>query len=162
MPPYLSPAWVEAFNAALERLDLSAAITAAGAGSLTVSQGNFSVAQVVTDAPGDVVPEGVATPAGAAIRTVLAVRDGHITLTSDPDASLPSNVTIALPYADALAIARGELDPADALAAGRVRVRGELAVLVAGQAILNAASVALGQTLTDLTESAGTPGSTEA
>jgi SCP-2 sterol transfer family len=158
MPPYLSPAWVDAFNAALEGLDLSAAITAAGAGSLTVSQGNFSVAQVVTDAPGD-------GSGGVAVRTVLAVRDGHITLSSDPDAALPSNVTIALPYADALAIARGELDPADALAAGRVRVRGELAVLVAGQAILNAASVALGQTLTDLTDStgsAGSAGSTEA
>ncbi len=146
MPPYLSPAWVEAFNAALEGLDLSAAIAAAGAGSLTVSQGNFSVAQVVTDAPADVMSSGVS------VRTVLAVDDGHITFTSDPDASLASNVTIALPYADALAIARGELDPADALAAGRVRVRGELAVLVAGQAILNAASVALGQTLTELTD----------
>ncbi len=157
MPPYLSPAWVQAFNAALEGLDLSAAITAAGAGSLTVSQGNFSVAQVVTDAP-DVDgatggSEGGSTDSGGVIvRTVLAVRDGHITLTSDPDASLPSNVTIVLPYADALSIARGELDPADALAAGRVRVRGELAVLVAGQAVLNAASAALGRSLTDLTE----------
>ena len=46
----------------------------------------------------------------------------------------------------------GNCDPADALAAGRVRVRGELAVLVAGQAVLNAASAALGRTLTDLTD----------
>jgi hypothetical protein len=151
MPRYLSPAWVQAFNDALEGLDLSAAIAAAGAGSLTVSQGNFSVAQVVTDAPDVAEQDGVAS-GGVVARTVLAVQDGHITLTADPDASLPSNVTIVLPYADALAIARGEVDPADALAAGRVRVRGELAVLVAGQAVLNAASVALGQTLNELTD----------
>ncbi len=44
------------------------------------------------------------------------------------------------------------LTPREALAAGRVRVRGELAVLVAGQSILNAASAALGRTLTDLTD----------
>ncbi len=144
MPPYLSPAWIQAFNEALDGLDLTEAITAAGAASLTASQGTFGVAQVVTDAPAGV--------GGAVVRTVLTVDDGRITLTSDPNESLPSNVTIVLGYADALAIARGELDPAEALAAGRVRVRGELAVLVAGQSVLNAASTALGRTLTDLTD----------
>ena len=44
MPPYLSPEWVQAFNAALSGLDLSAAISAAGAGSLTASDGAFAVA----------------------------------------------------------------------------------------------------------------------
>jgi hypothetical protein len=146
MPPYLSPAWVLAFNAALADLDLSAAITEAGAGSLTAAQGTFGVAQVVTDAPAmPGAPEGV-------VRTVLTVDDGRITLTSDPNETLPSNVTIVVAYADALAIARGELHPADALAAGRVRVRGELSVLMAGQSVLNAASVALGRTLTELTD----------
>jgi hypothetical protein len=145
MPPYLSPAWVKAFNAALAGLDLRQAIDAAGAGSLTAAQGTFGVAQVVTDAPAGVAQDGV-------VRTVLAVDDGRITLTLDPDETLASNVTIVLTYADARAIARGEVDPADALAAGSVRVRGELAVLVAGQAVLNAASAALGQTLTELTD----------
>jgi hypothetical protein len=37
-----------------------------------------------------------------------------------------------------------------------VRVRGELAVLVAGQSVLNAASLALGRTLTDLTDQGDT------
>jgi putative sterol carrier protein len=148
MPPYLSPAWVQAFNAALAGVDLRQAIEAAGAGSLTAAQGTFGVAQVVTDAPAGVA--GVA--AAGVVRTVLGVDDGRITLTLDPDEKLASNVTIVLTYADARAIARGEVDPADALAAGSVRVRGELAVLVAGQAVLNAASAALGQTLTDLTE----------
>jgi len=146
MPPYLSPEWVQAFNAALANLDLSEAIAAAGAGSLTASLGTFSVAQVVTDAPATV------GTAGPTVRTILQVDDGRITLTSDPDEAMASNVTIVLTYADAMAIARGQVDPADALAAGSVRVRGELAVLVAGQAVLNAASAALGQALTDLTD----------
>jgi len=146
MPPYLSPAWVQAFNAALAGLDLTDAIAQAGAGSLTAAQGAFSVAQVVTDAP------AMPGASGGIVRTVLNVGDGGIMLTSDPDERLPSNVTIVVAYVDALSIARGELDPADALAAGRVRVRGELAVLVAGQSVLNAASLALGRTLTELTD----------
>ena len=146
MPPYLSPAWVQAFNAALAGLDLTDAIAQAGAGSLTAAQGAFSVAQVVTDAP------AMPGASGGIVRTVLNVGDGGIMLTPDPDERLPSNVTIVVAYVDALSIARGELDPADALAAGRVRVRGELAVLVAGQSVLNAASLALGRTLTELTD----------
>src|ERR1017187_7227835 len=125
MPPYLSPAWVQAFNTALAGLDLTDAIAEAGAGSLTAAQGTFSVAQVVTDAP------AMPGASGGIVRTVL---------TADPGEALSTNVTIVVAYVDALAIARGELDPADALAAGRVRVRGELAVLVAGQSGLHAAS----------------------
>jgi putative sterol carrier protein len=86
------------------------------------------------------------------VRTVLTVADGRVTLASDPDDALPSNVTIVLGYEDALAMARGELEPADALAAGRVRVRGELAVLVAGQAVLAAATAELGPALAELTD----------
>ena len=73
-------------------------------------------------------------------------------MTLDPTSSLPTDVTIVVDYADALAIARGELDAADALATGRVRVRGELAVLVAGQSVLNAASALLGTSLVELTD----------
>jgi putative sterol carrier protein len=49
-------------------------------------------------------------------------------------------------------MARGQLDPADALAAGRVRVRGDLAALVAGQALLAAAAEQLGTSLDGLTD----------
>jgi hypothetical protein len=140
MPRYLSPDWVQAFNAALSGLDLSAAIAAAGAGSLTAADGAFAVAQVVTDGP------------DGEVRTVLAVDESGVTMTLDPDAARPVNVTIVLRYDDALAVARGDLDPADALATGRVRVRGELAVLVAGQAVLNAAGALLGTSLVDLTD----------
>jgi hypothetical protein len=140
MPRYLSPEWVQEFNAALSGLDLSAAIAAAGAGSITASDGTFAVAQVVTDGP------------DGEVRTVLAVDEGGVTMSLDPDGALPANVTIVLSYDDALAVARGRLDPADALATGRVRVRGELAVLVAGQAVLNAAGALLGTSLADLTD----------
>jgi putative sterol carrier protein len=158
MPPYLSPEWVRAFNHALSGLDLSDAVAAAGAGSLTVSQGTFRVAQVVTGGPEGLAAPGAAGAAGAAasngstVRTVLTVDGGKLTLVEDPTGAIAANVTVVLTYDDALAIARGSLQPADALAAGRVRVRGELSVLVAGQAVLNAAAVALGRTLTDLTD----------
>jgi hypothetical protein len=140
MPRYLSPEWVTSFDDALSGLDLSAAIEAAGTGSLTASEGAFAVAQVVPDAP-----EGE-------VRTVLTVAEGRASLKLDPSGSLPANVTIVLGYADALAMAQGGLDPADALANGRVRVRGELAVLVAGQSVLNAAGVLLGPALAGLTD----------
>jgi hypothetical protein len=146
MPRYLSPEWVQAFNAALSDLDLEAPIAAAGAGSLTASEGTFAVAQVVIDAPGDI------GPAGGEVRTVLNVADGQVRLALDPSASSPANVTIVLGYDDALSMARGELDPADALANGRVRVRGELAVLVAAQSVLNAAGALLGTSLAELTD----------
>ena len=152
MPPYLSPEWVQAFNDALAGLDLSDAVAAAGAGSLTVAQGTFSVAQVVTGGPEGLAAPGAADANGSTVRTVLTVDGGRLTLVEDPTGAIAPNVTVVLTYDDALAIARGALHPADALAAGRVRVRGELSVLVAGQAVLNAASAALGRTLTDLTD----------
>jgi hypothetical protein len=142
MPRYLSPDWIQAFNAALGTLDLTEAVAAAGTGSLAAADGSFAVAQVVTGAP----------EADGPVRTVFAVREGRASLTLDPDESERANVTIVLSYDDAQAMAQGELNPADALAAGRVRVRGELAVLVAGQSVLAAASDQLGTTLDDLTD----------
>ena len=144
MPRYLSADWVVAFNDALAELDLSDAVAEAGRSSLTASAGTFAVAQVVNDAPASV---GLSP-----IRTVLSVDDGRLSLVSDPGASLPVNVTVVLGYDDALSMAQGALAPADALAAGRVRVRGELAVLVAGLAVLAAATAALGPLLAELTE----------
>ena len=51
-----------------------------------------------------------------------------------------SDVVISLSYEDAAALSRGELDPTEALGAGRVHVRGDLSVLVAGQGILASAA----------------------
>jgi len=48
----------------------------------------------------------------------------------------PVTATIHLAYADAAALSRSELDPARALAEGRVKVRGDLALLIAAQGLL--------------------------
>ena len=45
-------------------------------------------------------------------------------------------MTIRLTWADAVAMAAGALAPAEAIAAGRVRVRGDLSVLAEAQAVL--------------------------
>ncbi|MGP0032466.1 MAG: SCP2 sterol-binding domain-containing protein [Acidimicrobiales bacterium] len=146
MPPYLSPPWVQAFNAALVGVDLTPALDAAAAVSLTASGGTFGVAQVVTGAPDD-----IGGPGGT-VRTLFRVAGGRATLALDPAAERSADVTIVVGYDDARSIARGALDPADALAAGRVRVRGELAVLVAAQSVLNAVAGQLGPALDGLTD----------
>ena len=48
-------------------------------------------------------------------------------------------MTIVISYDDAVAMSKGELAPAEALNAGRIRVRGDLSVLVAAQQMLVAA-----------------------
>jgi putative sterol carrier protein len=48
-------------------------------------------------------------------------------------------VTILISYDDAVAMSKGELAVAEALNAGRIRVRGDLSVLVAAQQMLMAA-----------------------
>ena len=56
--------------------------------------------------------------------------------TGDGPGSAP-DVTIVLAYEDAAAMSRGELSPAQALTAGRIRVRGDLSSLAATQQLLN-------------------------
>ena len=102
--------------------------------------------QVVTGAPEDLVP------AGGDVHLVLTVAEGRARLALDPTGTVSGTATIVLGYADALALARGALDPADALAAGRVRVRGDLAALVAGQDVLAEAATRLGTDLGDRTD----------
>jgi hypothetical protein len=147
---YLSPEWVQAFDAALHSLDLTDAVAAAGEGSLAAADGVFSVAQLVHGVPADL---GL----GAEVRVVLSVAEGKARLRVEGDVVILSETTatIALGYADALALALGRLDPADALAQGRVRVRGDLAALVAAQEVLAAAASRLGTTLSDLTDPEG-------
>jgi hypothetical protein len=142
MARYLSPEWVQSFDAALGALDLHDAIAAAGAGSLAAADGTFSVLQVVTGAP----------DGGADQRLLLEVAEGRAHLSLDADGTASGSATIVLGYEDALALAHGRLDPADALAEGRIRVRGDLAALVAGQEVLAAAADRLGPALADLTD----------
>ena len=78
MPRYLTPEWVESFDAALGALDLSDAVAAAGAGSLAAADGTFSVVQVVTGVPDDV------QAAGGDVHLVLTVAGGRARLGLDP------------------------------------------------------------------------------
>jgi SCP-2 sterol transfer family len=167
MPRYLSPEWVQSFDAALGALDLSEAIAAAAEGSLLAADGAFTVAQVVEGVPDGAGTEHsgtehTGTEHTGTVRTVLSIAEGRAHLTLDPDgtAAAAAAVTMLLGYDDALAMARGELEPADALAAGRIRVRGDLAALVAAQSVLNAASALLGPALEGLTDAADPPGAT--
>lgn len=146
MPRYLSPEWVESFDAALRALDLTDAIAAAAAGSLAAADGRFSVVQVVTGVPDDV------QVGGGDSHLVLTVAEGRARLTLAGPGTVHGTATIVLGYPDAVAMARGELDPADALATGRVRVRGDLAALVAGQDVLAEATARLGTRLDGLTD----------
>jgi hypothetical protein len=167
MARYLSPQWVQSFDAALGALDLSDAIAAAGELSLAAADGTFSVVQVVTGVPaeggavsgasgaGGTAGAGDAHEALEEVRVALTVAGGRAHLVLDPAGEVQGTATIVLGYADALAMARGEFAPADALAAGRVRVRGDLAALVAGQDVLAAAAARLGRDLEELTDPAG-------
>ncbi len=129
MPRFLTEDWVEAFNEALAGVLLPAPGPDAG---LAAADGRFSVAQEVRGGPdGDV-------------RLVLRAGEGTLVLEIGPlepaDAGAPdADVTIALRYADAAALAQGRHSPAEALNAGRIRVRGDLSVLAAGQELLQAA-----------------------
>ena len=58
MARYLSPEWVETFDAALGALDLPTPSPRPGAGSLAAADGRFSVVQIVTGAPDDVQAGG--------------------------------------------------------------------------------------------------------
>jgi hypothetical protein len=132
---FLSEEWVAGFNAALAGADLSGT---QGTGSLAASGGTFSVGQEVTGAP------------GGTVRTVLRVSEGRAVLERGDDLA-PADVTVSLGYDDAAALSRGELDPGGALATGRVRVRGDLSVLMAGQSLLAAAAGHLGALSADTT-----------
>ena len=139
MARFLSPSWAEEFNAALEGAVLPGPDPDAG---LAAADGTFTVVQEVRGAPdGDV-------------RVILRVDDGALRLQVDgPPATRPTRpateprtadpeVTIVISYDDAVAMSKGELAPAEALNAGRIRVRGDLSVLVAAQQMLMAARAA--------------------
>jgi putative sterol carrier protein len=128
---FLSQAWAEEFNAALADAVLPGPGPDAG---LAAVDGTFTVVQEVRGGPdGDV-------------RVVLRVADGSLRLgledTSDAGqggGDPPAEVTIIVSYDDAVAMSKGELAAAEALNAGRIRVRGDLSVLVAAQKMLLAA-----------------------
>ena len=123
MPRFLSPDWVEAFNRAVLGVDVAPPVDDA---PLATRDGRYAMGQIVTGGP-----EGDA-------QTTLRVRDGTLTMAVGIDED--ADVTIRLTWDDAVAMAAGALGAADAIAAGRVRVRGDLSVLAQAQATLAAVS----------------------
>jgi putative sterol carrier protein len=128
-----SAEWVEAFNVALAGLRLDELPELGPGGpSIAATDGRFRVTQVVGDGPD-----------GHDITVSLVLEEGRARLVLDGEDGEPgpaSDVTISLSYADAEAMARGELDAAAALGEGRVKVRGDLSLLVAAQGVLAAAA----------------------
>ena len=127
VPQFLSPEWVAAFDGALAGVAIPGPGDDAG---LAAIDGRFTVIQEVHGTPtGDVT-------------VVLTVDDGtvHVSLAADPVSGAEmADVAISLSYEDAAALSKGELVAAEALTAGRVRVRGDLSVLVASQQMLASA-----------------------
>jgi hypothetical protein len=129
---FLSPAWAAELDAALRGLELPPIGLEARPGTPT--------------GPVTVVQEVAGTPDGD-VRLILEIDEGAVRLRvetpedgpSPGDESPPPTVTIAVSYADAASLSRGELTPAEALNAGWIRVRGDLSALVAGQELLVAA-----------------------
>jgi hypothetical protein len=144
MARFLSPSWVAEQNAALA--DVAPTDLGSEAGP------------PLDDRPVTVIQEVAGGPDGD-VRLVMTVDAGAIRLgldsAGDPDGEGSEgsgrpprpDVTITLSYADAASLSTGELSPADALNAGRVRVRGDLSVLVATQNLLTAARAESGASL---------------
>jgi putative sterol carrier protein len=131
---FLSPAWAAEFDAALGGLELPPGGPEARPAGGT-STGPVTVVQEVRGTPDGDVRLILEIEAGAVHLRVETPDDGH----QPGDESPLPTVTIAVSYADAASLSRGELTPAEALNAGRIRVRGDLSALVAGQEMLVAA-----------------------
>ena len=132
MPRFYSAEWVEAFNRAVSDLDPDGD----GADEDGARRQRFRVAQVVRATPPELDPDGTGE-----LTVVLEAADGRLTMRrlGPGEHEEGAEVTVLLDYADAAALSSGALDPPAALSAGRIRVRGDLSVLVAGQALLAAA-----------------------
>jgi len=128
---FLSPEWVAERNSLLAQVDLGGLETEQVLGtSLAALRRRFRVREVVHDVPpdgADRVLDLVATDTAVALELVG---------TAPAAEGDPVTATIHLAYADAAALSRSELDPARALAEGRVKVRGDLALLIAAQGLL--------------------------
>ena len=127
MPRFLTASWAEAVTGALADVRLPDPGPDAG---LAAVDGTFVVAEEVRGAPDGDVRLVLQADAGTLRLRVAPLGEG------DED---EVDVTIALGYDDAVALSLGTLSPAEALNAGRIRVRGDLSVLVAGQELLRAA-----------------------
>jgi hypothetical protein len=140
MVRFLTPEWTEAYNEKLEHADLSSADPDAGG---LAAEGSYVVAQEVLGGPdGDLRLE--LTVDGTRLSLALLPMEGSSSgsiddATEDRDSRPAPQVTMSLSYRDAALMAKGDLTPATAINEGRVRVRGDLSLLVAGQGLLASA-----------------------
>jgi hypothetical protein len=120
---YLSPEWMAAAGRALAGDP--------GPGSALAGL-TLTIEQAVTDGPdGDVVWH-------------VAVSDGRVALTPGPaPAGTPADLRFRTDYATAAAVAAGELSAQRAFVEGRLRVGGDLSLLIAHQRALAAVDDAL-------------------
>ncbi len=125
---FLSEQWIDAFNTALDGAEL-----ADETGSIRAASGTYSVEQRVSGVPGRDESLGP-------VRMLLSVDHGRVSVSHATGDAVRPDVIVSLGYEDAVALSKGELDPTQALASGRVHVRGDLSVLVAGQALMAAAA----------------------
>jgi hypothetical protein len=133
---FLTQAWVDEFNAALAGTPLAVPEDVI---SLAAEGGHLGVLQQVSGVPH--------APDDGTVRTLLRIDDetAHLSVVEAADDATGANVTVSLDYGVAAAMSRGDLDPAEALGTGRIKVRGDLAVLVAAQAVLTASADLLRQ-----------------
>ncbi|MGH9188619.1 MAG: SCP2 sterol-binding domain-containing protein [Acidimicrobiales bacterium] len=112
MPRFLSPEWFERATAA-----------AAGAPPFEHEAGTEPVAvrNVILDGP-----EGTIT---------YVVRVGKSGLALESEDTGPADVEVTQSYATASAISRGELTPAAAFGAGRLKLGGRIGLLVKNQSV---------------------------
>lgn len=144
MPRFYSPEWIAAFNEAVADLapgqgpaTLDAPGEAGTPGGTVGGRSRFRVAQVVSGAPEGAVCV-VLDVAGDRMRLERLEEDDATA--GNGSAEPKADVTVMLSYEDAAALSRGEIDAAVLVTSGRLKVRGNLSLLVAGQALLAAAA----------------------
>ena len=131
MARFLTAEWACAFNEVMASVDRSEMAGLDGESSLAAEGGEFTVHQIVVDAPGGDI-DAVLTVDATSVKMSCGPRPapGHL------EAEIDANVTVSLTWESAVALSQGLLPPGKALADGQVRVRGDLAVLIASQQLL--------------------------
>lgn len=119
MARFLSPEWIAALNTAAASDDVR---ERTGAVSLTLRQ-------VVVGGP------------DGAVEYTIAVEGGEVVV--EPGGAARADATFTEDYDTAAAIHRGELSPQEAFMTGRVRISGNVGVLVASQDALAGLAPAL-------------------
>jgi predicted lipid carrier protein YhbT len=122
---YLSPEWMAAARHAVAGIDR---LRDAGTGI------RLTIEHVARDAPAEAGTRGAPGPVDATIRWHVTIEGGRVELAEGP-APQP-DLRFTADYATAAAITRGELSAQRAFAEGRLRVGGDLLLLVRHQRAL--------------------------